>query len=81
MIETYAIAAGALIVIGAFLGILVIRGLGARSQRTHSVAVNNFDRIAADPRAARSADVIIISGSSRAAVTRQPQLTLRQPSG
>lgn len=76
MIETYAIAAGALIVIGAVLGIFVIRALGARIQRSHRAAVAHFDRIAVTPRTARNADAVVISGSPRPSITRQPQLTL-----
>ena len=76
MIETYAIAAGALIAVGAFLGVLVIRALGARSQRAPSVAVSHFDRVAVGSRTVRSADVVIISRSPRAAITREPQPTL-----
>src|SRR5712691_7605298 len=50
MIETYAIVAGALIVVGAFFGVLVIRALGARSQKAHRVPINHFDQIAVEPR-------------------------------
>ena len=85
MIETYAIVAGALIVVGAFLGVLVIRALGARSQKAHRVPINHFDQIAVEPRPVpnaveplpvRNADVVIYPGSPRVAIARQPELTL-----
>ena len=77
MIETYAIAVGGLIVVGAVLGILLIRALGARSQRTHRVATNHFDTITVRPRAVRSARVVTTyTGSPRVAISRQPELTL-----
>ncbi len=75
MIEAYAIAAGALIVIGGFLGILGIRALGARSQKANRVAATtHFDAITIGPRAVRSAEVVTYPGSPRVGVTRHVEL-------
>jgi hypothetical protein len=58
MIEMYAIAAGALMLVGAVLGILVIWAVGVRYEKANHVAVANSGRITAAAHPARQAGSI-----------------------